>query len=43
MFPMYIDIDSIPPFPMSDRLQLKHQMQNGDDYASQHSTIIINP
>lgn len=40
---MYIDIDSVPSFLISDHLQLKHHMQNGDDYTSQHSTSIINP
>ena len=40
---MYINIDSIPSFLISTHLQLKHQMQNGGDYTSQHPTSIINP
>lgn len=42
IIPMYIDIDSIPSFLISDNLQLKHQMQNGD-CNSQRSTTVINP
>lgn len=43
ILPMDIGSDSIPPFLLSDHLQLKHQMQKGDDFARQHPPITINP
>lgn len=41
IIPMYIDIDSILFFLISNHLPLNHQVQNGDDYTSQISPLSL--